>query len=146
MVAGEVQLLTHARCNISIKQTPRRHTVSNHELIAFVEQQAEVFAQEMADTAEKDMELDYAYAHGAHEAYNFMLKKLLTQLVSTKYTLHKEKFWVADDGSYGEGDILVTDRKGWSNSQNNALEHITDSGEPTIEDVMDIIDITREVN
>jgi len=146
MVAGEVQLLTHARCNISIKQTPRRHTVSNHELITWVESQVETFAEDMAETHENNMELDYAFAEGAHTAYEIVLKKLLTQLVSTKYTLHKEKFWVADDGSYGEGDILVTDRKGWSNSQNNALEHITDSGEPTIEDVMDIIDITKEVN
>lgn len=65
---------------------------------------------------------------------------------ATSHTLHNNKFWVADDGSYGEGDILITDRDLWSKAQNNALEHITDSGEPTIEDVMDIINITKEVN
>jgi len=142
MVAGGVQLLTHARCNISNKQTPRRHTVSNHELILWVEKQAEDFANDMAETEDAE----YAYAQGAHEAYNFMLKKLLVQLVSTKYTLHKEKLWVADDGSWGQCDILIADVGKWTDEQVNAFDDIANNTDPSIVEVINMLTETKEVN
>lgn len=142
MVAGEVQLLTHARCNISNKQTPRRHTVSNHELIAWVEKQADAFESDMAETED----LDYAYANGAYMAYTLMLKQLLTKLVSTKYTLHKEKLWVADDGSWGQCNILIADVGKWTDEQVTAFDDIANNTDPSIAEVINILEDTKEVN
>jgi hypothetical protein len=80
--------------------------VSNHELIAWVNKQADAFESDMAETED----LDYAYANGAYMAYTLMLK----QLVGTKYEVIKEKLWVADDGSWGSGDILIADVGTWT--------------------------------
>jgi hypothetical protein len=138
MVAGEVRLLTHARCNISNKQPPRRHTMSNHELIAWVNKQADAFESDMAETED----LDYAYANGAYMAYTLMLK----QLVGTKYEVIKEKLWVADDGSWGSGDILIADVGTWTDEQVNAFDDIANNTDPSIVEVINILEDTKEVN
>lgn len=99
-----------------------------------------------------DLAQDIGWAKGSKEEHIKVLLHRVYELTTvfglTKqiYELQTDKFWVADDGSFGEGDILTSDRELWSRAQNNALEHITDSGEPTIEDVMDIIHITKENN
>ena len=116
--------------------------MSNHELILWVEKQAEDFANDMAETEDAE----YAYAQGAHEAYNFMLKKLLVQLVSTKYTLHKEKLWVADDGSWGQCDILIADVGKWTDEQVNAFDDIANNTDPSIVEVINMLTETKEVN
>ena len=120
--------------------------MSNHELIAWVEQQVETFAQEMADTKEQNLQMGYDFAEGAHTAYELVLKKLLVQLVSTKYTLHKEKLWVADDGSWGQCDILIADVGKWTDEQVNAFDDIANNTDPSIVEVINMLMDTKEVN
>jgi len=99
-----------------------------------------------------DLAQDIGWEDGIKEQYIRVLLGRVSELrnvfglTEQIYEVQKSKFWVADDGSFGEGDILTTDRDLWTRAQNNALEHITDSGEPTIEDVVEIIHITKENN
>ena len=112
--------------------------MSNHELIAWVNKQADAFESDMAETED----LDYAYANGAYMAYTLMLK----QLVSTKYTLHKGNLWVADDGSWGQCDILIADVGTWTDEQVNAFDDIANNTDPSIVEVINMLMDTREVN
>lgn len=112
--------------------------MSNHELIAWVNKQADAFESDMAETED----LDYAYANGAYMAYTLMLK----QLVGTKYEVIKEKLWVADDGSWGSGDILIADVETWTDEQVTAFDDISNNTDPSIAEVINILEDTKEVN
>jgi hypothetical protein len=51
---------------------------------------------------------------------------------------HENLLWVADDGSYGTGRILLVDTLKWTPSQWAVFTEITDSSYPTIDEVLAI--------
>jgi len=65
---------------------------------------------------------------------------------ATKYTLHKEKLWVADDGSWGQCDILIADVGKWTGEQVDAFDDIANNTDPSIVEVINILMDTKEVD
>jgi hypothetical protein len=47
---------------------------TEQELRDFLTRQATIFATDMVESEEAGMEYDYAYAHGANQAYEFVLR------------------------------------------------------------------------
>ena len=56
-----------------------------------------------------------------------------------KYQIHKNKLWVAWDGSWGRSDILITDDEQWTREQQIAFDKLSLSRNPEIEDVVEIL-------
>lgn len=63
-----------------------------------------------------------------------------------KYQIHKNKLWVAWDGSWGRSDILITDDEQWTREQQIAFDNLSLSRNPEIEDVVEILADTKEDN
>jgi hypothetical protein len=63
-----------------------------------------------------------------------------------KYEIHKNKLWVAWDGSWGRSDILITDDEHWTTEQQIAFGKLSLSRDPEIEDVVEILTHTKEDN
>ena len=62
------------------------------------------------------------------------------------YEIHKNKLWVAWDGSWGRSDILITDDEQWTREQQIAFDKLSISRNPEIEDVVEILADTKEDN
>jgi hypothetical protein len=122
--------------------------MSNEKLIKFVKKQKSDFKKIMKATEHDGTEYDYAYAEGAYNAYEIILKKLrkAETVSTTNYTLHKEKLWVADDGSWGQCDILIADIGKWTGEQVSAFDDIANNSDPSITEVINILTDTKEVN
>lgn len=63
-----------------------------------------------------------------------------------KYVIHKNKLWVAWDGSWGRSDILITDDEQWTTEQQIAFGILSLSRNPEIEDVLEILKEAKENN
>jgi len=61
-----------------------------------------------------------------------------------KYEIHKNKLWVAWDGSWGRSDILITDDEQWTREQQITFDKLSLSRDPEIEDVVEILTDTKE--
>ena len=61
-----------------------------------------------------------------------------------KYEIHKNKLWVAWDGSWGRSDILITDDEQWTTEQQISFAKLSLSRDPGIEDVVEILTDTKE--
>ena len=61
-----------------------------------------------------------------------------------KFEIHKNKLWVAWDGSWGRSDILITDDEQWTREQQIAFGKLSLSRDPEIEDVVEILTDTKE--
>jgi hypothetical protein len=62
-----------------------------------------------------------------------------------KYEIHKNKLWVAWDGSWGRSDILITDDEQWTREQQIAFDILSLDRDPEIEDVVEILTTLRRV-
>jgi len=61
-----------------------------------------------------------------------------------KYEIHKNKLWVAWDGSWGRSDILITDDEQWTREQQIAFAILSLDRDPEIEDVVEILADNKE--
>jgi hypothetical protein len=63
-----------------------------------------------------------------------------------KYEIHKNKLWVAWDGSWGRSDILISDDEQCTREQQIAFDILSLSRGPEIEDVVEILADNKEDN
>ena len=61
-----------------------------------------------------------------------------------KYKIHKNKLWVAWDGSWGRSDILITDDEQWTREQQIAFDKLSLSRNPEMEDIVEILTGTNK--
>ena len=59
--------------------------------------------------------------------------------MADSYKIHTG-LWVAEDGSYGSGEVLIVNTDGWTDEQWASWENATNSDEPSIEDAIAIAD------
>jgi hypothetical protein len=62
----------------------------------------------------------------------------------SKFQIHKNKLWVAWNGSWGRSDILITDDEQWTREQQIAFDKLSLSRNPEIEDVVEILTGTNK--
>lgn len=99
-----------------------------------------------------DIAQDIGWVEGAQEEFMDVLKHRvyeLTEVFKTtkpKYEVIKETLWVADDGSWGSGDILIADVSTWTDEQVNAFDDTANNTDPSIVEVINLLEDTKEVN
>jgi hypothetical protein len=57
-------------------------------------------------------------------------------------TLYNNVLWVANDGSYGTGRVLVVDYQDWTDAQWDKFNELDDFGDPSIEQVLAIAEMS----
>jgi hypothetical protein len=63
---------------------------------------------------------------------------LITRLKGSQDYFLLDALWIADDGSWGDGEVAIFDTSKWGSLQNRWFEKLTNDGDPDEQDVLDI--------
>jgi hypothetical protein len=99
-----------------------------------------------------DIAQDIGWKEGKKEEFLYKLQHRVWELVEVlgnkkpKYEVIEDTLWVADDGSWGSGELLIAKVSRWTDAQVTALEELTHNDDPTIDEVINILEDTKEVD